>query len=366
VASIAEDQARGIRVTRKPWPGNGPAGDRVTFGEMASRILEGSRTPSIRGLAGQILRDAGSPEGDSARVSALRDYMFKTVLYAPDPPLTEMIQAATVTLCTPDGKLCVPIGDCDDLTVALASLIGACGLEVRILALDYGPGIQPHVLLEFRGARGGWTTVDPSPPYTPVGYRPRAQKYTVIDPFDPQHTPTSSPDGEFVGVGATATAPSAIAYQNVTLPGTAHTGLRYRLGLVLMYDEEPTEGYRLDQETRSLFHTRGWNVESISPQGPAQPVPGTSQYMQAMIVQGIAEQEIDLTSDTTITYLVVGVQATSATPAAPDAPIVAAPPATPAPLNLSITTGAAIALGVGAVAGTIWYLARTRHAREAA
>jgi hypothetical protein len=350
------------KTTVSAWPGNGPEGDRVTLTEMARRIRDGMRTPSIRAMAGNILKSAGFPEGIRRRVEALRQHVKKTVAYAPDPPMTEMIQAAHLTLCSEGSNaLCIPIADCDDVCVALGSLIGAIGVDVRILALDYGPGIQPHVLLEFE-TESGWLTVDATPPYPPIGQRPFAQKTSVVDPHDPQIVPTSMPGGAFVGVGA---APLAIAYQSVTLPATAKAGLRYRVGMQLTFtnstfqnspmgDNPVNEPDATARDTQAYFTRQGWVVELLTPQGPAELVPGVNQYIQSWILQGIPTADIALTDDTFAQYLVVGVQASTATPGAPSAPIV--PDVSTTVSAVSFGTAVLVAMGLGA-AGAVGYYA---------
>jgi hypothetical protein len=165
------------------------------------------------------------------------------------------------------------------------------------------------------------------------------------------------PQGAFVGVGATA--PSAIPYQSVTIPtagaAVAHTGLRYRLGLVLTFQSDPTDNYRAQQETRAYFEGQGWSIESADAQGPAQSIPNAG-YVQSWLIQAVATREIELAQSDAVTYVVVGVQASSATPPAPGAaPIV---PVATLPWNASIAGGVVAAVGLGAALGLTVYLVR--------
>lgn len=343
------------KVDRRPWPG-GKAGDRLTLTETAQRIRDGMREPLLRGLAGKILKEAGSPTSARGRVEALRSHVRKEFIYAPDPPMTEMVVAAGNSLCL-EGFACLPLGDCDDTIVALGSLIGAAGLDVHVLALDYGPGIQPHVILEFQDDDSRWVAADGTPPYPPLGYRPKA-KYTTVDPMNPTQVPGNEyPNGAFVGVGASA--PSAIPYQSVAIPtsgsAVAHTGLRYRIGMVLTFQSDPTDSYRASVETRFYFEALGWTIESLDPQGPAQSILDTG-WVQSWLMQAVATREIPLSQSDAVTYVVVGVQAASATPAAPGAaPIV---PVTALPWNASIAGGVVAAVGLGAAIGLSIYLVR--------
>lgn len=365
-------------VDRQPWPGK-QGGKRVTRVEMAKRVRDGMRDPNIQAIAGNVLRDRGAPTSTRARVECLRDYVRESTLYAPDPPMTEMIKAAKHTLCA-GNALCIPIGDCDDLTVALGALIGAAGIDVRILQIEYGGSAQSHVLLEFGDEDiGKWLTVDPSPPYPPIGYRPACEEILVCEPHNPEHVAEGSTrEGMFIGVGRAdgrigsgaapattpATASEAIAYQNVPLPAVAHTGLRYRVGMQLAFDYDPTDNYRTRVEVGSAFQGKGWSVESMQPDGPAQFVPGVNQYIQRWILQGIAGQEIPLENDTTVIYMVLGVQSTTATPGAPSAPLAVSSPTSAVPTNVSFGQVAAVAVGVGAAGGIAYLLYKGWRLRQ--
>ncbi len=364
----------------KPWPGN-VAGSKLTLTTSARKIRE-ARTPEMKAFAEWVVRQAGhGPEVQLTNhqcVSIFRDYVRKNVRYRPDPPGMEMIGSADITLCVPGTrgeKVCIPVEDCDGHIVALGGLIAAFGIDVHILDLVYGPGIQPHVLLEFQDDNGRWVTVDSTPPYPPLGYRP-AGKYTVIDPLDPKVAPTGYGQGDFIGYGASA--PSAIPYQNVPLPGVAHTGLRYRVGMQVTFGYDPTDQPVAQRGAEEYFTGQGWTVESLDAQGPAQLVPGIDQYIQSFILTAIAGKEIALpTADTpasagpftgavtSVQYLVVGVQSSTASPPAPG-PIVAVTTPGSYPVNLSLGKAAAVAVGVGVGIGAAIYVYRRYRAEHGA
>jgi hypothetical protein len=167
----------------------------------------------MRSLAGNILRQAGFPKKKKAIAQALLDYVRKAAGYAEDPEFREMVQRATMTLCVDGAPVCIPIGDCDDMTVALGALMRSAGLGVRIAHIQYPGGAQDHVLIAFESDDGQWLNADATTSH-PIGYA-GAGKRTLIDPLDPKVNPTPYPDGAFVGVGRAPVVGSAIMLPRV-------------------------------------------------------------------------------------------------------------------------------------------------------
>ncbi len=197
--TIASDVAAGVKIDHRPWPGTKP-GLRITREQMAKKIREGMHTPSVRALAGQILRDAGFPTTIRAKAEALRSYVKKHVAYAPDPMFSEMVVAAPITLCL-DGVFCMPIADCDDATVACQSLIGAAGMDARFFHIDYGAGVQTHMMGAVRDEPGKWLEVDATTD-RPVGYETSCTRKVLVDPFDDKTFDLmGAAGGSFIGVG---------------------------------------------------------------------------------------------------------------------------------------------------------------------
>jgi hypothetical protein len=200
--TIAADQAAGVKVERHPWPGNAEGIRKHTIPTAAKFVRDGMHTPSVRALAGQILRDAGFPEGVRERAEAIRKHVKSCTSYAPDPQLSEFVQSAVKTLCIDegDGALCSPLVDCDDAMVACQALIGAAGMSAFLMLLDYGPGIQPHVMGAVKDEQGRALEVDVTTDHG-VGHVSYARKKTLVDPLDPSVAPTDHPGGSFIGVG---------------------------------------------------------------------------------------------------------------------------------------------------------------------
>jgi hypothetical protein len=198
--SIEADRARGLAVVRRPY-GMTEKDVHDTVIDIAKKIREGMRTPSIRSLAGNMLRQSGSPDGVRARAQAVLDFVRSKVTYVNDPELVEFVQGATVTLCVDGAPICIPIGDCDDLVVATGSMLGALGLETRLIVHDYGPDQEMHILLGVLDEQGRMLGVDPSKRTAPVGAIDRAVREAVINPTEPGELNMTSSPGEFVSIG---------------------------------------------------------------------------------------------------------------------------------------------------------------------
>jgi len=98
----------------------------------------------------------------------------------------------------------VTVSNCDDLSVALGSLLAAYGIQVKLMKQTYGSDDQEHVLVVFKDdSNGKWLAADPSAPQgTPVGWRQNATKEVTVDPHDPSTLGlVDAPEVEFVGVG---------------------------------------------------------------------------------------------------------------------------------------------------------------------
>jgi hypothetical protein len=114
--SIEVDRsAFNLKVTRQEFP-VGVAGVRLSLTEIARRIREGARSPSVRAFGEFIVRNAGFPANvtltHTQYAETFLTYIHNNVRYANDPVLTEFNQIAECTLCTPGAPMCIPVGDC--------------------------------------------------------------------------------------------------------------------------------------------------------------------------------------------------------------------------------------------------------------
>jgi len=192
-----------VKVDRRPYTGT-----KYTLEKMAAYIKDGSVSPSMRQFAEMVVRNAGVAPREklSNRRAAeiLLGYVKSNVRYRPDPENVEMVQEPHITLCVPGASICIPVEDCDGLTVALGSLMGAYGIPVMIMKQTFSDGSdEEHVLIIFKNDDGRWLPADPSAPSgMGVGFRApvgSSGKEVVIDPLDPGKTGTQA--AEFVGIG---------------------------------------------------------------------------------------------------------------------------------------------------------------------
>lgn len=119
--------------------------DRISYLEM--EINEGKRLKRIRQIAGEILTakdESGQwqiPERDwKGELAGAFNYVRNSVRYTRDIHDVELFQKA-------DRTLELGIGDCDDLTILLGSILGNIGfpLIIRIISTE-GP-VFHHVYL---------------------------------------------------------------------------------------------------------------------------------------------------------------------------------------------------------------------------
>lgn len=188
-------------LVQRPHP-LGQAGAKLSLEEVAKRIREGRLDPRIRAWAGEALIKAGRPKNAFDQAQALLDALRKQAMYAPDPVGSEMIVAAKNTLCLDDGTLCMRIGDCDDLCVALGSALMSIGIPTKIVGQAFDrAGTPSHVLLAVE-TKLGWKRVDPSSDKFRVGEFFPATKEWWLDPMEATvDMSNAASSGDFVGVG---------------------------------------------------------------------------------------------------------------------------------------------------------------------
>lgn len=180
-------------------------GTKYTLEKMAAYIKDGSTSPAMRQFAEMVVRNAGVAPSEKLSnrraASILLGYVKDNVRYRPDPNNVEMVQEPHITLCVPGASMCIPVEDCDGLTVALGSLMGAYGIPVRIMKQTFSDDSdEEHVLVIFQTDEGSWLAADPSAPVSAgVGFKASAAKEVIIDPLDPGGSGTQV--AEFVGIG---------------------------------------------------------------------------------------------------------------------------------------------------------------------
>lgn len=125
----------------------------------------------------------------------------------------------------------VTVSNCDDLVVAFCSICMSYGIEAQVVAQDFGPNDDLHVVAVIKGENGKWFAADPSHPDLPVGERLKAVKEVWVDPLDPESLKLSGDkahEAEFVSIGALPSS-GAITTTDTSPPGLS-TSTKVLLG----------------------------------------------------------------------------------------------------------------------------------------
>jgi transglutaminase-like putative cysteine protease len=138
----------------------GIAGTRRTLDRMAAAV-RGEIRPDFRGYLHETIRVtaldlvAGVPPRDwRGEIGRLFEFVRDRITYRLDPVDAERVQDPVATLE-------IGSGDCDDLVVLLAALLGSLGYWSRFVA-QTPDGVQfDHVYLEVETPRG-WLALDPT------------------------------------------------------------------------------------------------------------------------------------------------------------------------------------------------------------
>lgn len=129
-----------------------------TVEEMRKLAWEGQTSPLVRNTAINIIRDVRS-RSELSEIAAIYYAVAKRVRYAYDPKGHELLQHPSITLE-------LMAGDCDDMSILLASLfcctrILSVGYDARFKLCGFeGNGTFSHVFLEV-GTGGKWIALDP-------------------------------------------------------------------------------------------------------------------------------------------------------------------------------------------------------------
>lgn len=195
----ADDNA-GVRVVRESYP-EGEAGIQKSLRTICAKVREGAPTPIMRSFAGNVLRQAGFPRTGREKGTVLCNHVKNSVGYAHDPPGTELIQSAAVTLCVEGAPVCIPIEDCDGIVTALATLCASSGMEVEIVRQFFGNDHQQHVICEVKLEDGTWFPLDATSPKLQPGQKAHAVKETRMNPWGGESVTGLSDQAEFIGIG---------------------------------------------------------------------------------------------------------------------------------------------------------------------
>jgi len=180
----AASQAEPVRVQRITIP-NGNAGIMVSAGKIVDLIREYSGNQErVRFLAEDITRGCKSKDY-LCNAKTIYEWMLRNIKWDRDPDGKEMLRSPIVTL---DRR----VGDCDDHTILIGSLLKSMGMPVRIVLIasrSYRPDIYNHVLVETLAPVNGklqWIAIDTTPlnaegKLFPFGVRPPSFKSKVLE-----------------------------------------------------------------------------------------------------------------------------------------------------------------------------------------
>lgn len=116
----------------------GSAGTMQTLAQMRRLAREGARSPIVRGIVASVLDSARVlPHDLRGETDALFRYVRDAIRFVRDPVGVEYLQGAEETLR-------IGVGDCDDKSTLLASMlqsIGHDGVRFRVIGAD---PTRPH------------------------------------------------------------------------------------------------------------------------------------------------------------------------------------------------------------------------------
>jgi transglutaminase-like putative cysteine protease len=120
---------------------SGNAGTALTLKQMARLAREGAKDPGVIQVASQLVREL--PQYDRVgEIRALHGFVRDSIRYTNDPIDLELVR-------TPQAILEMGVGDCDDKSVLLASLLRCIGRPSRYVAIELrGLAGFSHVFVE--------------------------------------------------------------------------------------------------------------------------------------------------------------------------------------------------------------------------
>lgn len=139
--------------TESRFLSHGEAGIFETVQMMRQLTDAGKKSPVIRQAALGIIFMTPA-QADCAEVIALFEFVRDNIRYTKDINGIE-------TLATPEKTLAMRVGDCDDLSVLLASLLESVGYPTRFIIESYDGAGWSHVYLAAY-CEDVWITLDPT------------------------------------------------------------------------------------------------------------------------------------------------------------------------------------------------------------
>jgi transglutaminase-like putative cysteine protease len=102
--------------------------------QLSRMLQEASERMDVRAFALSIV-----PKHGEDQISAVYEYVKRTIRYQPDPAYNELFIAPHRMIEL--AKAGQAAGDCDDLALFCAALYRSLGYQSRIIIIDYGDGL---------------------------------------------------------------------------------------------------------------------------------------------------------------------------------------------------------------------------------
>jgi transglutaminase-like putative cysteine protease len=153
----------------------GYAGTKKTVDYIAQLIREGAKDFCVRQRAIDILISMRVRPKDYLReIETLFEWVKNNVRYTRDIHHVELLHSAR-------RMLELRAGDCDDMTILLASMIKSIGHPVRLVLVGFNPRkkkLFSHIYLEAL-CKGLWIPLDATMNH-PMGWAPRADHKEIL------------------------------------------------------------------------------------------------------------------------------------------------------------------------------------------
>lgn len=149
----------------------GNAGVYQTLEVMAEMVRRDAASPHLRELAIDLVRQC---RGHDAKCEIRQCFEFArdAITYRRDPAGVEQVADARRTIEA-------GVGDCDDKTVVLCSLLAVLGYRTRFVVCGFRPHGHSHVYCEVHTGRA-WLPLDPTPERSPFGWEQKGAPYREV------------------------------------------------------------------------------------------------------------------------------------------------------------------------------------------
>ena len=150
---------------------SGDGGTRATLKEMRSIVRAWKTEPEMRRMAGLIT--ARCPNKDwVCEVRSVQEWVRQNIRFTSDIAEVETLQ-------TPELTLAQRMGDCDDHSILVATLLQAIGHPARFVAVDLTGGGYSHVFTETP-IGPYWHSVETTEPDYDLGDQPAGIRRRMV------------------------------------------------------------------------------------------------------------------------------------------------------------------------------------------